>query len=60
MTFEEFEEICRNFRRRYLIIKKTDSENVPTQIHDVFLMLALHSNSVIIHRGNVLYLSNES
>ena len=22
------------FRRRYLIIKKTDSENVPTQIHD--------------------------
>ena len=22
------------FRRRYLIIKKTDSENFPTQIHD--------------------------
>ena len=25
---------CFNFRRRYLIIKKTDSENIPNQIHD--------------------------
>ena len=45
------------FRRHYLIIKKTDSENEPTQINDFERM---HSNSLIIHRGNVLHVSNES
>ena len=42
------------FRRRYL--KKADSEKGPTQIHD----FERRSYSVIIHRENVLYVSNES
>ena len=44
------------FRRRYLIIKKNDTENVPTQIHGFERRLC----TVIIHRGKVLYVSNES
>ena len=44
------------FRRRYLIFKKTDSENVPAQIHDFERRHALKLNN----NGKVLYVSNES
>ena len=48
-----------SFRRRYFIIYKTDSVNVPTQIHDFERRLSTQTQYLLlIHRGNVLFVSN--